>query len=67
MIPGYETVTEVAKRWNCTPMWVIRLLPRVPGVQRLGHEWAVPAGAERPKKLKPGPKDVYLDSYRGQQ
>lgn len=55
---GYQSVQEMAKRWNVSVRWVNQyvLAGRIPGVERFGHSWAIPETAEKPPKQKPGPK-----------
>ncbi len=46
----YLTVRETAEKWNLSPHMVQQLCTagRIPGAQKFGKSWAIPASAERP-------------------
>ena len=46
----YLTVRETAEKWNLSPRMVQQLCTagRIPGAQKFGKSWAIPASAERP-------------------
>ena len=50
MINGYKTIQEMAAEWNITPRQVQNLcaLGRIPGADKLGRTWAIPADAIKP-------------------
>ncbi|MBD5101423.1 MAG: AAA family ATPase [Subdoligranulum sp.] len=55
---GWMTVQETAERWNLTTRRVAVLCKenRIPGVERHGHRWLIPADAEKPadKRVRSG-------------
>ena len=55
---GYLSAKEVAHKWNISVRWVNQYIQdgRVPGVERFGKSWAIPADAVKPEKQKPGVK-----------
>ena len=46
----YLTVQETAEKWGVSPRMVQQLCSqgRIPGAQKFGRSWAVPAGADKP-------------------
>ena len=51
----YLTVQETAEKWNIS-IWMVQqfcVQGRIPGAQKFGKSWAIPAHAE-----KPGPPRV---------
>ena len=50
MINGYKTIQEIASEWNITPRQVQNLCAsgRIPGADKLGRTWAIPADAIKP-------------------
>lgn len=50
MIEGYLSVNETAKKWGLKPRSVRAMCAegKIVGAAKLGHEWAIPADAERP-------------------
>ena len=50
MINGYKTIQETATEWNITPRQVQNLCAsgRIPGADKLGRIWAIPADAIKP-------------------
>ena len=55
---GYLSVQETAEKWDVSVRWVNQYIlnGRIPGVERLGKSWAIPADAVKPTKQKSGPK-----------
>lgn len=55
---GWMTVQEAAERWSLTTRRVAVLCEenRIPGVERDGHRWLIPADAEKPvdKRVRSG-------------
>ena len=47
----YLTVRETANKWNISPRLVQQLCTdgRIPGAQKFGTAWAIPADAEKPQ------------------
>ena len=47
----YLTVKETAEKWNLSDRMVQQFCVqgRIPGAQKFGKSWAVPANAEKPK------------------
>ena len=57
MLEGkYMTVREAATQWGWNPTSIRKLCRdgRIPGAQNFNYDWAVPADAERPIKLREG-------------
>ena len=50
----YLTVRETAQKWNISPRMVQLLCTadRIPGAQKFGTSWAIPAAAEKPRDLR---------------
>lgn len=50
MIKGFMTINEVAEMWNLTPRRVraMSLKGQIEGAEKLGREWVIPTGVERP-------------------
>ncbi len=50
MIDGYRSIKETAELWGITPRRVQVLCSsgRIEGAAKLGREWAIPVGAEKP-------------------
>jgi hypothetical protein len=48
------TVKHTAARWGCSEARVKQWLAdgRIRGAIKLGRDWAIPAGAARPRKIK---------------
>ena len=49
----YLTVRETAEKWNLSVRTVQQLCTagRIPGAQKFGTAWAIPAEAEKPQAL----------------
>ena len=47
----YLTVRETAEKWNVSPRMVQQFCTagRIPGAQKFGKSWAIPADAEKPR------------------
>ena len=47
----YLTVRETAEKWNLSDRMVQQfcIQGRIPGAQKFGRSWAIPAGAEKPE------------------
>mgnify|MGYP000211210195 FL=1 len=47
----YHTVRETAKQWNLSDRTVQQFCidGRIPGAQKFGRSWAIPADAEKPQ------------------
>ena len=58
----YNTIKEVAERWNVTPRRIQRMCAegRIPGAKKFGRDWAIPSDVEKPKdaRVKSG---VYIN------
>ena len=54
----YLTVRETAEKWNLSVRTVQQLCTagRIPGAQKFGTAWAIPAEAEKPRPSTPPPK-----------
>ena len=54
----YLTVRETAKKWNISTRMVQQLCTagRIPGAQKFGTAWAIPANAEKPQDPRLVPK-----------
>ena len=50
----YITVREAAEKWNISLRLAQKLCieGRIPGAQKFGSTWAIPAGADRPEDLR---------------
>ena len=50
----YITVRQAAEKWNISLRLTQRLCTegRIPGAQKLGSAWAIPADADRPEDLR---------------
>lgn len=50
----YITVREAAEKWNISLRLAQKLCTegRIPGAQKFGSTWAIPAGADRPEDLR---------------
>lgn len=48
---GYVSIREAAQRWGVSERRVNQYCAegRIPGVERFGWSWAIPAGAEKPR------------------
>ena len=48
------TVRQAAEKWNLSPRTVQQLCTqgRIPGAQKFGKSWAIPADAEKPGDLR---------------
>lgn len=51
----YITTKEASAKWGISPTRITILANegRIPGAQHLGRSWMIPAGATKPKELKP--------------
>ena len=58
VVKGYCSVQEIAKRWGISVRWVNQYIleGRIPGCERFGRVWAVPADETKPERLTPGVK-----------
>ena len=47
----YITIKEVAEKWEVTPRRIQKMCVdgRIPGAQKFGRDWAIPADIEKPK------------------
>ena len=63
---GYLSVQETAEKWDVSVRWVKQYIlnGRIPGVERLGKSWAIPADAVKPTKQKSGPKLKLQRSFK---
>lgn len=54
MINGYKTIKEIAIEWNLSERRVQILCSegRIEGAAKLGREWAIPVGVNRPKDAR---------------
>ena len=54
----YLTVRETAKKWNLSVRMVHQFCTagRIPGAQKFGKSWAIPADAEKPQGAQPAQK-----------
>ncbi len=61
------TIKEAAKRWNVADTWITAMCRngRIPGAEKNGKMWLIPADAEKPmdKRIKSG---AYVKSIRPQ-
>ena len=50
----YITVREAAKKWNISLRLAQKLCTegRIPGAQKFGSAWAIPADADKPEDLR---------------
>ena len=50
MINGYETVTDIAKKWDLTARTVQSMCAegKIPGAVKFGRGWAIPNDADKP-------------------
>lgn len=57
-VKEYLSVKETAEKLGISVRWVNQYIQegRIPGCEKLGSAWAVPADAIKPKKLPTGPK-----------
>ena len=57
-LKGYLSVQQTADKWGVSVRWVNQYIleGRIPGCERLGHAWAAPENAIKPKRLTPGVK-----------
>ena len=55
---GYLSVQQTADKWGVSVRWVNQYIleGRIPGCERFGRVWAVPADAIKPERLTPGVK-----------
>ena len=55
---GYLSVQQTADKWGVSVRWVNQYIleGRIPGCERFGRVWAVPAEATKPERLTPGVK-----------
>lgn len=51
---SYLTVQEIAAQWKLSKRTVQQLCAdgRIPGAQKFGRSWAIPAGAEKPQDIR---------------
>ena len=51
MIEGYMSIKEAAEIWNVSPrrVQIYCVEGRIEGAAKLGREWAIPSGAEKPE------------------
>ena len=63
----YLTVRETAEKWNLSVRTVQQLCTagRIPGAQKFGPAWAIPAEAEKPQALHSAPKRAGEESAAG--
>ena len=56
----YLTVRETAQKWGLAPRTVQQLCiaGRIPGAQKFGNSWAIPADAEKPRDPRSGRKQA---------
>lgn len=54
----YLTVRETARKWNLSDRMVQQFCTagRIPGAQKFGNSWAIPADAEKPQGVQPAQK-----------
>lgn len=59
----FISVSEAARRWRVTPRAVQLMCSRgrIPGAERSGRTWLVPAGAVRPADLRRSRKEAALE------
>ncbi len=66
-MPKTMTIKEAAKRWNVADTWITAMCRngRIPGAEKNGKMWLIPADAEKPadKRIKSG---AYVKSIRPQ-
>ena len=59
MIQGYMTIKEACEKWGLSNRWVNNMCHngKIPGAQKFGTIWAIPADMEKPtqdKRVKSG-------------
>lgn len=64
----YMTISEAAKKWNISArrIQILCAAGRVMGAERLGRNWAIPRGAEKPAdaRIKSGKYIGFSAKYR---
>jgi excisionase family DNA binding protein len=50
----FLTIKEIAERWEVTPRRVQKMCAdgRIPGAEKFGRDWAIPAETEKPKDAR---------------
>lgn len=61
----FKTTKQAANEWGITSRRVQILCSenRIDGATKLGGNWLIPHNAERPEKLKTGPKSNKLSEF----
>jgi len=54
---GWLSIREISYKWGVSERCVNQycLQGRIPGAERFGRSWAIPADAQKPSRLKSGP------------
>ena len=68
LIPGYMTIKEASEKWGLGNRWVNSMCQdgRIPGAQKFGNAWAIPADMEKPsydRRIKNGKYKDWRKKY----
>ena len=68
MISGYMTIKEASEKWGLGNRWVNSMCQsgRIPGAQKFGNVWAIPADIEKPsqdRRVKTGEYKDWRKKY----
>lgn len=67
---GWLSIREISYKWGVSERCVNQycLQGRIPGAERFGRSWAIPANAQKPSRLKSGPHSpsdfIKMEEYR---
>ena len=67
---GWLSIREISYKWGVSERCVNQycLQGRIPGAERFGRSWAIPADAPKPSRLKSGPRSssdfVKIEKYK---
>jgi translation initiation factor IF-1 len=67
-LKGYLSVKQTSDKWGVSVRWVNQYIleGRIPGCERFGRVWVVPADAIKPERLKPGVKSKLSSSHNAE-